>query len=199
MDRSEQLDLIRRFRSGDQAAFRTLLERFDGVLERRIRRSLPKSLRRRVTTQDVLQETCLAAYRGRAHFKTDAIEDFRRWLLAIADNKIRDLVRHHLQAQRRSRGREVTKSRRSGLNGVHAGTTMPDDAIARSERRARLRSAIENLPEDYQEVLRLTRKEHLSLREAAQRMGRSREATKKLYTRAIAKLRDSMRPDETRG
>ena len=45
------------------------------------------------------------------------------------------------------------------------------------------------LSEDHREVLRLALEEGLSLRECAERMGRSREAMKKLYGRAVCALR----------
>ena len=44
------------------------------------------------------------------------------------------------------------------------------------------------LPADYREILRLCREEGLTLREAAERMGRSREAAKKLYGRALVRF-----------
>jgi DNA-directed RNA polymerase specialized sigma24 family protein len=44
------------------------------------------------------------------------------------------------------------------------------------------------LPEDYREVLRLTRQNHMSIAGAATCLGRTREATKKLYARALARL-----------
>ena len=43
--------------------------------------------------------------------------------------------------------------------------------------------------DDDREILRLVQVEHLTLIEAADRMGRSYEATKKLYARALARLR----------
>ena len=48
-----------------------------------------------------------------------------------------------------------------------------------------------SLPPDYREVLRLAREEDLSLREVAERMGRSREAIKKLYGRALLRFKEA--------
>jgi DNA-directed RNA polymerase specialized sigma24 family protein len=44
------------------------------------------------------------------------------------------------------------------------------------------------LPEDYREILLLTRAQGLTIREAAERMGRSLEAAKKLSARALARF-----------
>ena len=46
--------------------------------------------------------------------------------------------------------------------------------------------ALRQLPPDYQEILRLVREEDLTLRDCGARMGRSREAAKKLYGRALS-------------
>ena len=106
------MDLIRRFRGGDEEAFRELLERYGDTLTRRIRRSLPRGMQRRVTIQDVLQDACLAAYQHRDRFDSEEIAGFRRWLLGIVDHKVKDAVRFHAGAARRSLAREVTRSRR---------------------------------------------------------------------------------------
>ena len=54
------------------------------------------------------------------------------------------------------------------------------------------RRAMAALPADYGEVLRLRQEEHLSLGEAAKRMGRSKEAARKLYSRALARLAERL-------
>ena len=43
---------------------------------------------------------------------------------------------------------------------------------------------------DLPSIRRLAREEHLNLDEAAERMGRSREAVKKLYGRALCRFRE---------
>jgi hypothetical protein len=72
-DREEQVALLRRFREGDEAAFRILFEGHAGALSERIRRGLPAPLRRRLAVSDVLQEAHLAAFQHRERAqKTDS-------------------------------------------------------------------------------------------------------------------------------
>jgi RNA polymerase sigma-70 factor (ECF subfamily) len=52
-----------------------------------------------------------------------------------------------------------------------------------------LADTLGRLPEDYREVLILRHLECLSFPEVAQRMGRSADAVKKLWTRALDRLR----------
>jgi DNA-directed RNA polymerase specialized sigma24 family protein len=54
------------------------------------------------------------------------------------------------------------------------------------------RRAFADLPENFQEVLGLLQDQDLSLNEAAARLGKSREAVKKLYGRALAELERRM-------
>ena len=60
----------------------------------------------------------------------------------------------------------------------------------------RARLAIAQLPPDYREVLHLRQDEHLSLQTAAVRMGRSKEAARKLYARALARLAELLGLEE---
>jgi RNA polymerase sigma-70 factor (ECF subfamily) len=194
-EREAQVNLIRRFREGDEEAFRELLERYGDVVAHRIQRMLPRAMRRRVTVQDVLQDACLAAYQHRDRFESEEVDGFRRWLLGIVDHKVKDAVRFHVGAARRSLEREVTRSRRPDTAAMRGGALSPSRMAIDTEQQDRVRDAMAGLPPDYQEVLRLTRHENLSLREAAVRMGRSREATKKIYTRSLAKLRAMLDTD----
>ena len=115
---------------------------------------------------------------------------FRAWLTQIASNEARKVIRHHLSTAKRSRSQEVSRAHRldTAIHAVHSDT--PSRAVMADEIKAQVRRALELLPPDYREVLRLCREEELTTREAAIRMGRSREATKKLYGRAVARLAD---------
>ena len=53
------------------------------------------------------------------------------------------------------------------------------------------------MSDDHREVIRLTREEGLSLRDAARQMARSVDATKKLLARALIKLKEAF--DGTKG
>jgi RNA polymerase sigma factor (sigma-70 family) len=64
----------------------------------------------------------------------------------------------------------------------------PENATRQSNEVFEDGRALGALPPDYREILRLVREEGLTLREAAQRMNRSREAAKKLYGRALFRL-----------
>src|SRR4051812_9517613 len=72
----------------DRFARRLLAER--DRLAGAIERELSAALRRRVSVEDVLQETILRAARARHSFRDDGRDSLYKWLLTIARNFIRD-------------------------------------------------------------------------------------------------------------
>lgn len=188
-DRDEQIELIRRFRAGDEDAFRALLTRHGGALSARIKRNLPAKVARRVAVSDVLQESCAVAFRRREHLEIRGADAFRNWLLGIVDNKVREAVRNHAHVAARSAHREVSRHDRVDTGLFVGRNRSPSRHAIQREDLDLTRKALARLPEQYRQVLQLTRLEGMTMREAAERMGRSREAVKKLYGRAVVKLR----------
>ena len=62
--------------------------------------------------------------------------------------------------------------------------------VFRPRTHAAVRDAMARLPEDYREVIRLRQDEQMTIRETAERMGRSPDAVKMLYGRALERLSD---------
>jgi RNA polymerase sigma-70 factor (ECF subfamily) len=192
-DRKDEVDgaaLVRRFRDGDESAFAELFERYGGLISHRIERELPSRLRRKVAISDVVQESMLQAFDSRESLREDSERAFRSWLLTIADHKSLEAIRHHEATQKRSTKREVTRAARRETSAYSARQASPSQAAVGAEMHSLAQHAMRRLPPDYREVLRLAQQEHLTLVEAAERMGRSHEATKKLYGRALTRFRE---------
>jgi RNA polymerase sigma-70 factor (ECF subfamily) len=64
----------------------------------------------------------------------------------------------------------------------------PRTAVLSNERAALLRAALDRLSPDYREVVVLRNWQRLSFAQIAERMGRSPEAVRKLWARAIERL-----------
>lgn len=183
------MELLRRFRAGDEEAFRALLKRHGRALNARIRRNLPAHVARRVAVSDVLQESCAVAFRRREHLELRGAETFRNWLLGIVDNKVREAVRRHTQVAARSTKREVSRAQRVDTGLFVGSRDTPSRHAAQREEVENVRKAITRLPIHYQQLLKLTLMSGLTLTEAAERMGRSPDAVRKLYGRAICRLK----------
>ena len=68
-----------------------------------------------------------------------------------------------------------------------AAASATDGAI-RDEQARLLRQAVERLPDDYGEVVRLRQQEQMSFEEIGRRTGRTAEAARKVWMRAIAEV-----------
>ena len=137
----------------------------------------------------MIQEACIAAYHRRGVFEDRGPDAFRLWITGIARNKLKEAIRHHGGTAKRAVDREATRSSRPDTGYLRGPHPSPSVVASSAEHVERARSAMERLPEDYRTVLHLALEKGLALREAAEHMGRSREATKKLYGRALCRLR----------
>jgi RNA polymerase sigma-70 factor (ECF subfamily) len=181
--------LRERFREGDESAFERLFDRYADGLRTRLAGRIPSALKRRIAPSDVMQETCILAFARREDFEDRGDGSFGAWLRAIADRKLQEEIRRHAGAAKRSAGREVTRGQRPDTALFGGGQRTPSVAAMRSEDAMRVRSAMARLSDDDRTVIQLVLERGMSLREVAESMGRSREAAKKLYGRAIVKLR----------
>jgi RNA polymerase sigma-70 factor (ECF subfamily) len=61
--------------------------------------------------------------------------------------------------------------------------------VSKREQALQLAGALEDLPEDYREVILLRQVEGLPFAEVARRIGRSEDSVQKLWVRALDRLR----------
>ncbi len=138
-------------------------------------------LRRRSSPEDVWQETLLHAWRDRGRCQWQGVPAFRRWLLQVAENRIRDLADHERAARRGAGVRTIAfsslePSRGAGSTGgsVFAGpieTTSPSRLASLREEAGRMERALEGLPEELREVVRLRLFEETPIEEIARVLG----------------------------
>jgi RNA polymerase sigma-70 factor (subfamily 1) len=181
-------ELLARAKAGEEVAFRMLHDRHAARLRARVRRRLPPVLRRRLAESDVLQEAFAEAFEGIGRLQVNAPGAFAKWLDTIADRKAIKAVRRHLNADKRGADREISRGRRAETGTFVASDATPSEVASARELDEALARTVERLPEDYREVLHLVHEMGLSLAEAAKRMGRSADATRKLYGRAVNRL-----------
>ena len=180
--------LIERARAGDEDAFRELCDHYAENLRRRAARWLSRAVRRKISAADVLQEAFLAAHARIGEFEDRGNGAFGHWLARIVDFKARHEVRKYVGTQKRAAVPEVsTVGDLPKPEGVTREPTA-SQVFAAVELRTRVDDALATLPPDYQQVLLLLQKEHLTMAQAAERMERSPDAVRKLYQRALARL-----------
>ena len=186
--------LIALAQDGDASALGQLCSAYGERVRRIVRLRLPRELRPKLDSVDLVQEVLLGALGGLADFTYLDEGDFVRWLARIAENQVHDNIDKWLTEKR-----DVRKERRLGVGsstserggGWAPGlvqTTTPSAILAKQEELDRLERAIDGLKPEYRDVIVLTRIEELSYQEAAGRLGRGPEAVRKLLCRAMAAL-----------
>ena len=131
----------------------------------------------RVEAQDLTAHVFQQALANIGKFKWRGAP-FVAWLYRIAANAIAD--------QARKKSREVTDTE-------VATNISVDSDLEQVERRARLFSAVETLPEDQRKVILLRFGEEKSIREIASALDRSEGAVKQLQYRGLENLRARLR------
>jgi len=101
---------------------------------------------------------------------------------------LRGLVRHRLVDRARALGRQKRAGSVPLTDTVAEGLGGDVPPTYGDPRYAQLEKALLALPTDLRDIIRMRRFESLSSQEVAQRTGRSDDAVRKLFSRAMAKL-----------
>jgi len=187
-------DLLERARRGVPEAIGQLLEAARGQLLELADRELPDDLRAKIGPSDVVQETAVEAHRDFADFTGTTAEECFAWLRMILRHNVVDAVRRYRESLKRNVALEV----RIAPGPEHFGGPFiephrpPDGSAIRREEAAVLNDTLARLPADYRQVLELRYWSGLSFVEMAPRLGRSPEAARKLWYRALERLQDEL-------
>ena len=180
-DESRTVELLDRIRGGDDEAWTELYRLHHDEMLFVIRRQLGTKLRSLLQSEDILQSVALEAFRDLPRFENRGPGSLRAFLHKLVVHKIRDRA-DYFGAQKRKQPVGLA----TGMLEDVASTEPP--RFFDSERYERLERAIDVLPEDMREAILLRRFQGLTSREAAEQMGKTEEAMRKLYSRALARL-----------
>jgi RNA polymerase sigma-70 factor (ECF subfamily) len=190
---SADQELVRRVLAGDEVAARLLFERHLPALRAKAHAQLPGELRGKVGASDVIQDAYLTAYLRLGDFEDRGDGSFGRWLRGILEKKVLEEVHRHLDVAKRD-ARRSARLRTGDADELPSPLrASPSEEVIAREDADELRRAIDSLPEDYAAVLRLVHLEGRTLVEAGERMGRSADAVRKTYGRALSRLAARMR------
>jgi RNA polymerase sigma-70 factor (subfamily 1) len=173
-------------RAGDEAAARLLFERHLPALRAKVRARLPAALRGKVAESDIVQDAWLAAFLDVGNFEDRGDRSFEKWLQQILRHKLLDEIRRHAGVEKRDARREQRLATDAPV--ADTGQASPSAEVVSMERSAALSAAIDELPSDQATAVRCIHQEGLTLVEAGKRMGRSADAVRKLYGRALVRL-----------
>jgi RNA polymerase sigma-70 factor, ECF subfamily len=183
--------LMARGQDGDRDAYRALLEDIAPYL----RALASRCFRDTGDIEDAVQDVLLTVHAVRHAY--DPSRPFGPWLVAIANRRIIDRLRRQMRARSREiELREIELTAEHETFSAHPANLQSDFGGTTAE--AVLHAAIEQLPPDQRQAIRLLKLKEMSLNEAALASGKSVSALKVATHRAIKSLRRLLRqPGET--
>ena len=189
-------ELLDRTAQGDRAARDQLLARHQERLRQAVSYRLDRRLAARVDPSDVVQEVLAEAARKLPEYLRQRPLPFYPWLRQMALQRLAELHRRHVRAQRRSVRREepgllpLPEGPAEELaDRLAASASSPSQRLLRSEARQRVRAALKLLAPADREVLELRHLEQLSAAETAAVLGISTAAAQSRHLRAVQRLR----------
>lgn len=198
MDEDALRQAIAAARRGDSSALAQAAEGLRPYLRAVAAAVLGRRMSGKVEASDVVQQALLASHERFDQFRGESAGEWQRWLVAIVRNEARNLVRYWHQ-DRRHAGREqpVMGSRADTARGPQSVriahlASSPSMLVAARQEASRLLEVLDRLPPEHREVLHLRHFEGLSHEEIAERLGKSPDAVRQTWVRALRGLRDRM-------
>lgn len=180
-------------RAGSSEALGRLLEECRQYLLLIANEELPSDLRAKVGASDLVQETFLRAKDHLVQFRGTTPEEWFVWLRRILLNHLANWTRQYRDTAKRELGRELALADTplGQLRDVLAAEDeSPSAQLAAREERDEVDRALAKLPEHYRLAVLWRNRNNLSFEEIGQRLGRSEQAARKLWVRAIEQLQD---------
>lgn len=174
------------------------LRRYEPWLRLLAKLEIDSRFQGKFSASDAVQQTLFEAWQNWDRFRGRDEAQRRAWLRQILAHQLAKLVRHFAGTQKRDMAREIpleASLTRSSLRLdqlLAADEATPSAQAVAQEQTLQLARVLEQLPEDYRQVIVLRNLEDLSHDEIAIRMNRSVGAVRMLWVRALAALSEKM-------
>lgn len=173
-------ELVLMAKRGDPEAFSGLYLRYFPLVYNRVRYVIPDE-----DVEDITQEVFLAVLKSLSGFRGEA--RFTTWLRTLINRRVADYYRRYYKKEGRH---DPETEGRLAMPGTELAIS---EETTQAEERIALRRAYSQLPNRYREILILRFAEELPFHGIAGLSGQSLEATKSLFRRAIAALRNELK------
>ncbi|MBZ0135861.1 MAG: sigma-70 family RNA polymerase sigma factor [Planctomycetes bacterium] len=185
-EKDAELALIAKARKGDGDAYGRLVT----ANQDRIYASVLRQVRDEHKAMDITQEAFIHAFRA-----IDTYEDrarFSTWMYRIAMNLITSHYRHE-RAQKRGGSKHETSLNIEGMPEPGADQRTPDDQVAADDVGAIVRAAIDELDDEYRDVVVMRDLQGLSYEEIAETLDIAPGTVRSRLHRGREKLKDKLK------
>jgi RNA polymerase sigma-70 factor (ECF subfamily) len=187
VDRSHEdsdAELLQRARNGDPAAFRRIVERYEGAVATTVIGMLGPG----EDADDVGQETFIRLHRALDEFRGDS--SLRTYLTRIATNLSLNALRGRKRRWSRFVSRDDRDAQAREADDAGAGDLRED--VEALERRAAVRAAVQGLSPKHRAVVVLRMMEGYSTRETAEILGIAEGTVMSRLHRAMSALEEDL-------
>jgi len=184
---------LREIREGKPKAMAALFDEYRKRLRQFVQMRMDPRLATRLDASDVVQEVYLDANRQVLTYLREPKVSFYVWLRGLALQRLSNLRRDHVGAQRRSVQREIflpLESSNRLARQLLAQGPSPSHDVLKSELRGRVQHALGQLRPQDREVIMMVHFEDMSSAEVAQVLGIGRTAATMRYARALLRLKE---------
>ncbi len=175
-------------KAGDPEAIDRLVDHYLPRLHAYVRVKMGDVLRRQNGTLDLVHSVCREVLEERTEMPWEDANHFLSWLLRVGLNKIREKARYY-EAQKRNPNRVADYE---SLAGLYGNVPSPSQIAMGREQVDAFEEALLTLHVDAREAVVLSRVVGLPLKDVAQQIDRSVDATRMLIGRALVRLSSTM-------
>lgn len=199
-DQEQTLNQLRRGIAGDRDALAETWDVYRERLRKLVKLRMDRRLQGRIDPSDVLQEAFVDFATRAGEYVNDPSMPFYLWLRFLTGQRLQLLHRHHLGAQMRDAGREVSLHRGAMPQATSVSLaaqllgrfTSVTQAVQRAEMQVILQEAINAMDPLDREILALRHFEELSNAETAEVLGIKPTTASTRHIRALKRLRESL-------
>ena len=186
-------DLLARAASQDPRALEELVDSFLPSIQSFVRLNTDQFLRERESCSDLVQSVCKDMLQNIDTCEFRGSRSFRNWLYLMVLNKIRMHERYYRAGKRTPPApvRPLAESATGDSPQISPELTASHEAVKNEDLQS-LERALARLPEDYRQVITLSKLLGMSYEEIGTIMNRTPEAVRSLLRRAIVILSREM-------
>lgn len=188
--RSDDFDLTKRVREGDEGAFGEIVERYGKLMFNAAVRVLTNAGRSDDSADEITQDALIKAWSNVRHFRGDC--SLATWLYRITVNTARDKLRSESRHTDVSLTIPENEEMCEWDIPVTSGDTIPEEAVERKETIIAVRQAIEALPEDMRKIIVLRDLNGMAYADISHLLGIEMGTVKSRLNRARAELKEKL-------
>lgn len=171
----------------DEFDIESIVQKYRPYLKALANEQLPPQFQSRLDDSDLVQDVLLRASRDMAQFRGTSEAQLEAWLREILANCLKDTVRYN-----RRQMRDVRMEKRQILSVMSGSDPSPSEQIRRRESDILIWQAVERLSDDHRTIILLKQQRGLSFVEIGERMQRSADAVRMLWSRALVALGEQL-------